>query len=677
MTITMTWPWATHLRDAASDSGDSYFSAWVLWWDFHATFHSPLHLFDANIFFPYKDTLAFSEHLYGVALPLFPAFALGAQPLTVHTLATLLGFTLSGFGAFRLTRTLTGSTGAAWIAGIGFAFVPYRFHHLPHIGYLSAGWIPLVLEALVLFARNRSRGRAAWFGFAFLMNALSSIHWFVLTSIPLLLAVIVLVRTEHLLRDRDFWRRGAIALGAAGIVLLPFLIPYVRVTKTNHFVRTAEECASYSARLRDWVTVDARNNFWRGLNAEFRSDELCLFPGILLLILPAVALAGAAFAGRAMSRERAAAVSFGLAFTVVPFLGSFGMNLPFHRLLFEWVPLFRSIRVPARWAMVCDCGLALLAGVGALFLAEWGGRRSRSAGRVVLATLAIAIFFELRTTPLYSVHGEVDPDEISIALRGRNMSGGILELPMGPDVPRYVLRAADHGKPIISAYSGFEPILSRELKASFDKRPISDALMTTLESIPASYVVLHESLLEPDERAVIHAWVQDALRSGRLRFLGRFGRHTRDDLYAVTRVEPAAGPALPLPFDAIPETAGSSVPAPREDGSLPGSVDGPLDRARISGPLAVHGWARLPGEDLRVRILIDGEERRALSFARTPRPDVRAVIPSMGDTTHGTGFEAVFPFLPRDDGTHELKVLFESADGRRRHFSKSRFDWTP
>jgi hypothetical protein len=89
-------------------------------------------------FFPYRDTLALSEHPYGTALLFFPAFAAGLPHLTVHGLAMLFGFAFSGCGAFRLARTLTGSTPAAWVAGVAFAFVPYRFHHIPHLPYVSA-----------------------------------------------------------------------------------------------------------------------------------------------------------------------------------------------------------------------------------------------------------------------------------------------------------------------------------------------------------------------------------------------------------------------------------------------------------------------------------------------------------------------------------------------------------
>ena len=68
--------------------------AWTLWWDYHQTFTDPLRLFDANVFYPYKYTLAFSENDYGLSLLFFPLFALGVKALTVNAIATFLGFAL-------------------------------------------------------------------------------------------------------------------------------------------------------------------------------------------------------------------------------------------------------------------------------------------------------------------------------------------------------------------------------------------------------------------------------------------------------------------------------------------------------------------------------------------------------------------------------------------------------
>src|ERR1051325_2258978 len=127
LTAALTWPYVTRMRDAVVDAGDPYLISWIMWWDYHQTFHDPLNLFQSNTFYPLKYTLAFSEHCYGLALLFFPLFALGLRPLTVHAVAEFFAFALSGYGAYRLGRTLTNSEGVAWVAGIVFAFVPFRF----------------------------------------------------------------------------------------------------------------------------------------------------------------------------------------------------------------------------------------------------------------------------------------------------------------------------------------------------------------------------------------------------------------------------------------------------------------------------------------------------------------------------------------------------------------------
>src|SRR5437588_11968232 len=290
LTIIMTWPWITSLRDYSGDAGDSYLNSWTLWWDYHQTFHDPVHLFDANVFYPYKYTLAFSENDYGIALPFFPLFAAGLRALTVNSIATFLGFAFCGYGAFRLTRTLTGSNGAAWVAGIVFAFVPFRFHVLSHLHYLFAGWIPLLLEALILFARERSWRRAAWLGAAFTMNALSCVSWFIMTLVPLALTAALLIeRDGSLKRDRAFWVRGGVALGLAALVLLPFLIPYYIVSVKYGLRWQPWEFALNSPTALNWLAAESRNKLWQNFGAQIPGGHK-LFPGLLAPLLALAAL---------------------------------------------------------------------------------------------------------------------------------------------------------------------------------------------------------------------------------------------------------------------------------------------------------------------------------------------------------------------------------------------------
>ncbi|MCB1029250.1 MAG: hypothetical protein KDB24_15980, partial [Microthrixaceae bacterium] len=72
------------------DPGDPVFEAWNLDWVQHAV-TSDDHLFDANIFAPTPDTLAYSDTRIAPALVTLPVRWLGGSPTTVVNVALLLG----------------------------------------------------------------------------------------------------------------------------------------------------------------------------------------------------------------------------------------------------------------------------------------------------------------------------------------------------------------------------------------------------------------------------------------------------------------------------------------------------------------------------------------------------------------------------------------------------------
>ena len=295
LTSALTWPYVSRMRDAVAGRNDPYLIAWTLWWDYHATFHDPLNLYHPKILYPYRYALAFSEHIYGIALPLFPLFALGLRPLTVHSVAIFLGFVFSGYAAFRLARTLTGSNGVAWIAGIIFAFIPYRFNMLGQLMYLFSVWIPLLFEALVLFLRKQSGKRATWLGFTFFMLGLSTVSWFLLSLIPFAVIGAVLLTRYEQWHNRAVWQRGAIALGAASLALLPFMLPYFFAAKIYGFKRRVDEVKAHSALPMHWLVADGRSKFWGGMGGSFPDAwKFQMFPGVLpiLLALPELLLIG-------------------------------------------------------------------------------------------------------------------------------------------------------------------------------------------------------------------------------------------------------------------------------------------------------------------------------------------------------------------------------------------------
>lgn len=633
-TALLTWPYVTRLRDAVVDKGDPYLIAWIMWWDYHATFTNPLHLFDANVFYPLKYNLAFSEHSYGISLLFFPLYFLGLRPLTVQTVALFFGFAVSGYGAFRLGRTLTGSAAVGWVSGIIFAFVPYRFNMMSQVAYLFSPWMPLVFEALVLFARDRSRKRAIWLGCAFFMNGLSTITWFTFTLIPFVLFAAVLLTRYRLWRDRDFWWRAGVAVTAAAVALLPFMIPYALASRLYGFKRSIQEIKDNSALPTHWLAVENRNKLWSRMGeGVFEGWKFKLFPGLLPILFSLAAVIGGPRQGNQreslpnlgasarkwlprldalivalfalsllaigfdhsnafynffdnLTSERALALLtililvrlciaypaflnslrpnlietirsdhrsdafwLGSILAVLGFCFSLGWNFFFYRICYQLLPMFKSMRVVTRGALLTYLGLALLSGLGVQRLAELINQRyPRFQVKHVFIAACALLLLEFNSAPLKIMRGDPFPDAVTLRLKATPMRGGIVYLPAGGDNNyRYMLRAADHQKPLIVGTSGFNSPIEDKIENLTRNGRISDELITLLESVPTSYLVIANKGIPPERVLDYQAFLDRQLSSSRLRFINRFDGV--DDLYAVVKNEPQARSEAAAPFN--------------------------------------------------------------------------------------------------------------------------------
>src|SRR3954453_10469076 len=147
--LAMHWPLPLHLgRDVAQDLGDPLVQAWQIAWDGHALTTQPLSLFQANMFWPQPDSLAFSDALVGYA----PAGLFGSgvhAAVARYDLLFLFAYALAFFGAWLLARELGAGRLGAFVAGAAFAYAPWRLEQDGHLHVLSSGGIPLALALLV------------------------------------------------------------------------------------------------------------------------------------------------------------------------------------------------------------------------------------------------------------------------------------------------------------------------------------------------------------------------------------------------------------------------------------------------------------------------------------------------------------------------------------------------
>src|SRR5687768_11180675 len=272
--------------------GDPVFVCWVLLWTsgqvfsfLSGDFGALSRYWHGNIFYPEPLTLAYSEHFTAQMLQALPLLAVTDNVVLVYNLLFLSTFVLCGVGAFLLVRDLTGRPLAALVAGLAFAFAPYRIDQFSHLQILSMQWMPFALYGFRRYLET-GRRRALVGGAAALVAQNLSCGYYLLFFPPFAAAYVVYeLAARRRLRDWATWGAFALAGVVVALVTLPFLMPYLEVRKSGVGVRQVSEITMYSADAHAFATSPAMSWLWGKRLAVFPRAEGQAFPGIAILSL--------------------------------------------------------------------------------------------------------------------------------------------------------------------------------------------------------------------------------------------------------------------------------------------------------------------------------------------------------------------------------------------------------
>ncbi|MCC6627512.1 MAG: hypothetical protein IT340_08940 [Chloroflexi bacterium] len=506
-TIGMTWPLAANAAGSVQDLGDPLLQIWTLKWDLHQLARDPLRLYEANTFQPFPSPLAYSESMLGVALLYAPVWWLTGNDVLAYNLIVLFTFAASIVTATLLARELTARWPAALLAGLAFAFLPYRFGHLSHLNLLSLQWLPLVLWCLVRFLRTSRPAWAVGFTVAFLLQALSSFYYAYLAAVAC--AIVLLVRPPW--RDGRPSRPRLLGLVGAGLaialVMTPVSLPYFAVRQVMAFERTAQDVDELAATPKSYVSVAPDSRLYRRQLPERYPNPL--FPGFAVA---ALAVVGAVTVRRRLTLALLALGAVGLVLSFGFSVNVGGREVPLlYGWLYDYLPGARGLRDVARWGVLPLLAAALLAAAGLGWLMDriagdvtrpW--RRWAATGlAVAVAVVALAEFASgaVRAVP-------VERDEATLApyrwLAEQQEPGLVVEFPADgvrtnvTRPTRYMYYSTYHWLPHLLGYSGFVPPLHYELAAAFpdDRRTATPSHLNAgnvglLRDLGVRYILFH------------------------------------------------------------------------------------------------------------------------------------------------------------------------------------------
>ncbi len=269
----------------AGDEGDPLLVAAVLHWNATVL---PLteRWWQIPIFDPTRGALAFSEHFLGLSPLSTPIQWITRDAVVTYNAIALLTFPLCGLAMFALAYRLTRSGAGAFLAGLAFAFAPYRFAGLPHLQMLASFWAPLALLGLHSYLDTGRRWWLLLYGAAWMLQAAT--NWYMLVFFSLLVGLWVL----WFVVARGRW--GALAAIAASTLvaalpLVPVAATYMSVHALHGFARDPGEVRTYSADLAAILCAPSHLAFWGWLQIACRPEGQ-LFPGAAIAGISAVAM---------------------------------------------------------------------------------------------------------------------------------------------------------------------------------------------------------------------------------------------------------------------------------------------------------------------------------------------------------------------------------------------------
>jgi hypothetical protein len=163
--------------------GDAGLNAWTLNWVSHALSHNWTNLFDGNAFYPHTNSIALSEHMFGLAVLIIPIRWFTSNPWVGYNALIFAAYFLSAIGAYLFIMNLTNNRLAAFWGGIFWAFGFFRIHHIGHLQILSYQWFPYVGLYLLKIKNSPSLKNTILFSSFFVLQALVSWYLAVITSI--------------------------------------------------------------------------------------------------------------------------------------------------------------------------------------------------------------------------------------------------------------------------------------------------------------------------------------------------------------------------------------------------------------------------------------------------------------------------------------------------------------
>jgi len=494
------------------ETNDGRLVAALLSWDIHKILTDPFHIFQANFFYPNKNTLVYTEHFIGTSLLGLPVWLItGGNPAATFNFVMIFGYISNAYFTFLLIRELIHKNSIAFLGAFINGYCSYRLFSVAHLQDVIIFYIPLCLLFFYKYLDNKKIKYLAGIGFCLFFQSLSSWYHMIFIFLMLSLFVVFYYQVDKRINNKDFIRIISVYV-IIFILIVPFAIPYLK--------HNAEVNAAYS--MSDVIPSDfggyfipspftAANYFFRNYLGIFKTkwDENFNFIGYTVLLLASLGFMEISQDEYNKTRFRLNQQRFVFLFVgIIFFILSLGpfffindqqthVKLPYY-FIFRFLPPIRFLRTISRYGTVVFLMMSILASYGfSTYLTNIKDALYRN-----ILFLFSFLLIMIEYTPILRFERFSDMEktpEVYNKIKSDSTIKALVELPIdvGPfTTTKYLYYAGIHFKPIMNGYSGYEPPSYAGYRTLL-KYPINEMTASFLSKLGITDILCNPEYKEP------------------------------------------------------------------------------------------------------------------------------------------------------------------------------------
>lgn len=362
----ITYPLILNLDKSVTGYGDELLIAWIQNHAIDSLFHNPHSLFAGNIFYPYQNTIAYSDlFLTSSLISAIPLFQL-SQPIVAVNFTFFSSLTVLGFSILIFSYYLTKNFMASLVSGLLVIFSPAILDKKVHLQILAIYFVPISMMFFMHFLKTK---KSKWLAFSMLFFVLQTANsflpgYFLIFFFGIYLIVLFFKDRQKL--NLFVQKKNLLIIFSSFLILLPIVIPYFEVSKEFNYQRDIRDSIHFALQPEDLLVGGSDSKMQSILPQNLRIDRFNNFeikPGFIGLVFSTLALSSVIYflkKKKSMIEITLLVTGFiGLITSLGPalHLGRATIHQPFliplpYALFYYLLPGFSGFRNSARWEML-------------------------------------------------------------------------------------------------------------------------------------------------------------------------------------------------------------------------------------------------------------------------------------------------------------------------------------